>query len=94
MWRKRGRDRVLSKQCFQLADNPPFGPGLSAARRVQGLISGTISADLATILAYLPAMQQDVVKDHAGHHRFAHGDRADTHTRIMAALGHDLGRLA
>src|SRR5262249_32478690 len=43
---------------------------------------------LATNLA---AMAQEVIGEHAGHHRFAHRHSADAHTRVVAALGQDVG---
>jgi hypothetical protein len=42
------------------------------------------------LISYVPAMAQEVVGEHAGHHGFADGHRANVDARIMAAFGRDL----
>jgi hypothetical protein len=39
----------------------------------------------------LPAMAQKLIGKHAGNHRFANRNGADSDARIMAALGRDFG---
>ena len=39
----------------------------------------------------MAAMQQDVVQEHAGHHRLPDGYGTNADARVMATLGHNLG---
>jgi hypothetical protein len=39
-------------------------------------------------------MAQEMIRQHAGHHGFADRHRANPHTRVVAAFGHDVGVVA
>ena len=39
--------------------------------------------------ANMATIEQEVIKDHTGHHRLAHGHSADTNARVMTAFGDD-----
>ena len=51
-------------------------------------------SDFAAVFADLTTVQEHVVENHAGHHRFANGDRADADAGVVAALGDDFDGLA
>jgi len=52
----------------------------------------SFSANAPAVFADLPAMKQDVVQQHAGHHRLTHRNSADADAWVVAAFGDDLGR--
>src|SRR5580704_6620451 len=51
----------------------------------------TLLAARVEELAHLSPMPQRGIRQHTGHHRFAHRHGADADARIVAAFGDDLG---
>ena len=58
------------------------------------IISAYLTAGFANSTANLATVQQDMVKDHTGHHGLAHGYGADTYAGIVAAFCNNLGGAA
>ena len=68
------------------------GPPQAHARRGPGGSSGPECRDRRS--AALGAVAQQVIGQHAGHHRLAHGHGADTDAGVVTALGHHLDLVA
>src|SRR4051794_31460415 len=53
--------------------------------------SASFLSSAASMLADLAAMAEEMIRQHAGHHRFTDRDRANADARIVTPLGHDVG---
>jgi acyl-coenzyme A thioesterase PaaI-like protein len=58
------------------------------------IISAYLTARFADRTTNLATVQQDMVKDHTGHHGLAHGHSTDTNAGIVAAFSDNLGGAA
>src|SRR4051812_5256935 len=65
------------------------GLGADLAPSISQSVIFLISA--ASMLADLTAMAEEMIRQHAGHHRLADRHRADADAGVMAAFGHDVG---
>ncbi len=85
----------FTKEREEVSKGGTLAPYLSSDAKVEGCGNGRCEsglADVPLVFTNLPAVQQEMIQNHTGHHGFGHRYGTNANARIMAALCDDLSR--